>query len=256
MLAGFRRWPVATVRPCGIRRALGPTPPVQRFLRGTDGHTGEMVPRRADADAGDAAVVVGEAAHHASGYGEIPTFRPSADRSGRAERPERGSADPRRPAGRRRPTGGATPMTCRMVDQPRLNNIVSMTEIESAKAARPHPSPPSGSATTTERAAPMARLVGVDLARALAVFGMFAVHVGPSTHRAAALVHRRSHPVRGDLVPLLPPRPAGTPAQQRDRTGEPRPLNPVRRNALMVRRERSSAISPSVRCCRRGRRPT
>ncbi|SPF06982.1 putative membrane protein [Streptomyces sp. MA5143a] len=42
-----------------------------------------------------------------------------------------------------------------------------------------------GGATATEPtaapagAAPLARLVGVDLARALAVFGMFAVHVGP-----------------------------------------------------------------------------
>ncbi|WP_128379716.1 DUF418 domain-containing protein [Streptomyces cavernae] len=70
-----------------------------------------------------------------------------------------------------------------------------MTEIESAKKAPPRPVPAPdlapdsapdsapgsapGSATATERPAPMARLVGVDLARALAVFGMFAVHVGP-----------------------------------------------------------------------------
>ncbi|MBZ3906743.1 DUF418 domain-containing protein [Streptomyces griseiscabiei] len=56
-----------------------------------------------------------------------------------------------------------------------------MTEIESAKKTPRRPSPPlPGPATATERPAPMARLVGVDLARALAVFGMFAVHVGPA----------------------------------------------------------------------------
>ncbi|MGW2640863.1 DUF418 domain-containing protein [Streptomyces sp. NPDC001348] len=54
-----------------------------------------------------------------------------------------------------------------------------MTEIESAKKEPPRPSPSPDSALATERPAPMARLVGVDLARALAVFGMFAVHVGP-----------------------------------------------------------------------------
>ncbi|WP_189785466.1 DUF418 domain-containing protein [Streptomyces capitiformicae] len=56
-----------------------------------------------------------------------------------------------------------------------------MTEIETAKKA---PAPPRSlsapeSGTATERPSSMARLVGVDLARALAVFGMFAVHVGP-----------------------------------------------------------------------------
>jgi uncharacterized membrane protein YeiB len=62
-----------------------------------------------------------------------------------------------------------------------------VTEIENADktAVRPFPSPGSAtgterSATGTERLAPTARLVGVDLARALAVFGMFAVHVGPA----------------------------------------------------------------------------
>ncbi|MEW1649023.1 DUF418 domain-containing protein [Streptomyces sp. NPDC091219] len=55
-----------------------------------------------------------------------------------------------------------------------------MTEIESAKKTPPRPLPASESDTATERPAPMARLVGVDLARALAVFGMFAVHVGPA----------------------------------------------------------------------------
>ncbi|MGW0825970.1 hypothetical protein [Streptomyces sp. NPDC002845] len=54
-----------------------------------------------------------------------------------------------------------------------------MTEIESAKKAPPRSLPAPESATATERPAPMARLVGLDLARALAVFGMFAVHVGP-----------------------------------------------------------------------------
>ncbi|WP_405818778.1 DUF418 domain-containing protein [Streptomyces sp. NBC_01390] len=59
-----------------------------------------------------------------------------------------------------------------------------MTEIESAEQKPPFPIPApdsdSESATVTEPAAPMARLVAVDLARALAVFGMFAVHVGPA----------------------------------------------------------------------------
>ncbi|MER7105260.1 hypothetical protein ABT383_37640, partial [Streptomyces humidus] len=54
-----------------------------------------------------------------------------------------------------------------------------MTEIESAEKTPTPPLPSPGSDTAKERPAPMARLVGVDLARALAVFGMFAVHVGP-----------------------------------------------------------------------------
>ncbi len=54
-----------------------------------------------------------------------------------------------------------------------------MTEIESAKEAPPQPLPAPESATATERPSSAARLVGVDLARAVAVFGMFAVHVGP-----------------------------------------------------------------------------
>ncbi|MGI5427372.1 DUF418 domain-containing protein [Streptomyces sp. CA-179760] len=54
-----------------------------------------------------------------------------------------------------------------------------MTEIESAEKTPASHSPAPESATATKSAAPMARLVGVDLARALAVFGMFAVHVGP-----------------------------------------------------------------------------
>ncbi|MFF7950275.1 DUF418 domain-containing protein [Streptomyces griseorubiginosus] len=55
-----------------------------------------------------------------------------------------------------------------------------MTEIDSAEKTPPVlPSPP-GPDTSVERPVPMARLVGVDLARALAVFGMFAVHVGPA----------------------------------------------------------------------------
>ncbi|WEH16507.1 DUF418 domain-containing protein [Streptomyces sp. VNUA24] len=60
-----------------------------------------------------------------------------------------------------------------------------MSETESTE--KPPPSslpapasaPGSASGTFAERAAPTARLVAVDLARALAVFGMFAVHVGP-----------------------------------------------------------------------------
>ncbi len=54
-----------------------------------------------------------------------------------------------------------------------------MTEIESAEEAPRQPLPASQSATATERPSSTARLVGVDLARALAVFGMFAVHTGP-----------------------------------------------------------------------------
>ncbi|MFD9250262.1 heparan-alpha-glucosaminide N-acetyltransferase domain-containing protein, partial [Streptomyces bottropensis] len=66
-----------------------------------------------------------------------------------------------------------------------------MTEIEStekpsppgspapAPESTPSPAPAPAPATAAERAAPMTRLVAVDLARALAVFGMFAVHVGP-----------------------------------------------------------------------------
>ncbi|KND41921.1 DUF418 domain-containing protein [Streptomyces stelliscabiei] len=68
-----------------------------------------------------------------------------------------------------------------------------MTEIESTEkpsppgSPAPAPAPESAPAPATatapapaaERTAPMTRLVAVDLARALAVFGMFAVHVGP-----------------------------------------------------------------------------
>ncbi|MFM9607460.1 DUF418 domain-containing protein [Streptomyces niveiscabiei] len=54
-----------------------------------------------------------------------------------------------------------------------------MTEIDSADKAPLHPPRTPGPATTTPPATSTARLVGVDLARALAVFGMFAVHVGP-----------------------------------------------------------------------------
>ncbi|WP_030249917.1 MULTISPECIES: DUF418 domain-containing protein [unclassified Streptomyces] len=43
----------------------------------------------------------------------------------------------------------------------------------------PQPDAPTGSATAPAQQPPVGRLVGVDLARALAVFGMFAVHVAP-----------------------------------------------------------------------------
>lgn len=66
-----------------------------------------------------------------------------------------------------------------MVDSPRLGKVVPVTDIQSAKEAPPQPLPASKSATATERPSSTARLVGVDLARALAVFGMFAVHTGP-----------------------------------------------------------------------------
>lgn len=86
---------------------------------------------------------------------------------------------PRRSAGWRGPFGGAPPVARRVVVLPRLGNAASVTEIESTKKTPPRPLPTPESATATEHTAPMARLVGVDLARALAVFGMFAVHVGP-----------------------------------------------------------------------------
>ncbi|MCD7440581.1 heparan-alpha-glucosaminide N-acetyltransferase domain-containing protein [Streptomyces lincolnensis] len=54
-----------------------------------------------------------------------------------------------------------------------------MTESDSAEKTPPQPLPSPESATATERPSSTARLVGVDLARALAVFGMFAVHTGP-----------------------------------------------------------------------------
>ncbi|MEU0061411.1 DUF418 domain-containing protein [Streptomyces sp. NPDC006334] len=54
-----------------------------------------------------------------------------------------------------------------------------MTEIESAGKAPAQPLDVPEPVTATERPSSTARLVGVDLARAVAVFGMFAVHVGP-----------------------------------------------------------------------------
>ncbi|TDC36899.1 DUF418 domain-containing protein [Micromonospora sp. KC213] len=55
-----------------------------------------------------------------------------------------------------------------------------MTPLESAAhTSPPQPAPPSGPAAAGGSGPSMGRLVGVDLARALAVFGMFAVHVGP-----------------------------------------------------------------------------
>lgn len=63
----------------------------------------------------------------------------------------------------------------------RLGNVAPVSETESTEKPPPPslPAPAPGSGTFAERAAPTARLVAVDLARALAVFGMFAVHVGP-----------------------------------------------------------------------------
>lgn len=57
-----------------------------------------------------------------------------------------------------------------MVDRPRLGEVVPVTDIESAKKAPAQPLPSPESATATERPSSTARLVGVDLARALAVF--------------------------------------------------------------------------------------
>ncbi|GAA2276168.1 heparan-alpha-glucosaminide N-acetyltransferase domain-containing protein [Streptomyces hawaiiensis] len=66
-----------------------------------------------------------------------------------------------------------------MVDRPRLGKVVPVTEIESANKAPAQPLDVPEPVTATERPSSTARLVGVDLARAVAVFGMFAVHVGP-----------------------------------------------------------------------------
>ncbi len=54
-----------------------------------------------------------------------------------------------------------------------------VTEIESANKAPAQPLHVPEPVTAMERPSSAARLVGVDLARAVAVFGMFAVHVGP-----------------------------------------------------------------------------
>ncbi|PIM69133.1 hypothetical protein CTU88_30200 [Streptomyces sp. JV178] len=66
-----------------------------------------------------------------------------------------------------------------MVGVPCLSEIVPVTEIESANKAPAQPLHVPEPDTATERPSSTARLVGVDLARAVAVFGMFAVHVGP-----------------------------------------------------------------------------
>jgi uncharacterized membrane protein len=55
-----------------------------------------------------------------------------------------------------------------------------MTEIETAREASPPTSASTPEAASAVRhGSSLGRLVGVDLARAIAVFGMFAVHVGP-----------------------------------------------------------------------------
>jgi uncharacterized membrane protein YeiB len=66
-----------------------------------------------------------------------------------------------------------------MVARLRLGEVVPVTGIESAKKAPAQPLPAPEPPTATERPSSTARLVGVDLARAVAVFGMFAVHTGP-----------------------------------------------------------------------------
>jgi uncharacterized membrane protein YeiB len=61
-----------------------------------------------------------------------------------------------------------------------LDDGVSMTSLEPDPPASSHqPVPPPGPVVADAPRPSTARLVGVDLARALAVFGMFAVHVGP-----------------------------------------------------------------------------
>jgi uncharacterized membrane protein YeiB len=55
----------------------------------------------------------------------------------------------------------------------------------------PRPGTPAGSAAPASPGASMGRLVGVDLARALAVFGMYVVHIGPplsATHGVASWI--------------------------------------------------------------------
>jgi uncharacterized membrane protein YeiB len=55
-----------------------------------------------------------------------------------------------------------------------------MTQIKPASERSPAPPGPlAGPATPVETGPSTARLVGVDLARALAVFGMYVVHIGP-----------------------------------------------------------------------------
>lgn len=75
----------------------------------------------------------------------------------------------------------ATIDTCRMVRGTRDCDVVSMSQIESSPGS---PSPPQLETAQpdepVEARPSTARLVGVDLARALAVCGMFAVHLGPA----------------------------------------------------------------------------
>ncbi|MHC5908305.1 heparan-alpha-glucosaminide N-acetyltransferase domain-containing protein [Streptomyces sp. S6] len=54
-----------------------------------------------------------------------------------------------------------------------------MTDIDGATKAPLSPQPAADPTAETSPRVPVARLVGVDLARAIAVIGMFSVHVGP-----------------------------------------------------------------------------
>ena len=90
-------------------------------------------------------------------FGEVSGPTPVA---GRGE-----PADPRHPGDQ---VGGHS-RPCTAETDPRLRKVVTMTEIESAEEAPSRSLPASESATATERPSSTARLVGVDLARAVAV---------------------------------------------------------------------------------------
>jgi uncharacterized membrane protein YeiB len=61
-----------------------------------------------------------------------------------------------------------------------LGEILGMTQIKPASEPSPAPPGPLAEPAAPVEAGPStARLVGVDLARALAVFGMYVVHIGP-----------------------------------------------------------------------------
>jgi len=78
----------------------------------------------------------------------------------------------------RRPAGSA-PLTGGWHSGSRLHEVGTVTDIDGAAKAPLAPQPAADPAAETPSRLPVARLVGVDLARAIAVIGMFAVHVGP-----------------------------------------------------------------------------
>jgi uncharacterized membrane protein YeiB len=63
---------------------------------------------------------------------------------------------------------------------PGLGEILGMTQLEPVSERSPAPPGPLAEPAAPVEAGPStARLIGVDLARALAVFGMYVVHIGP-----------------------------------------------------------------------------